>query len=130
MKALIAEDDQLNRQLSGRMLRRMGWDVDTVAGGAAALDACAATDYDIVLIDYEMPQMNGVEAATGLRKLDQARGRHTSLIIVTGSDPEPLERAGLFDGIILKPFALEELQSGIESALARRTRPHGLSPLG
>lgn len=121
MKVLVAEDDQLNRELIRRMLRRLGWDVHAVADGAAALEACAATDYDVVLIDYEMPQMNGVEAATRLRKLDQARARHTLLIIVTGSDPEPLQRTGLFDGIILKPFVLEELLSGIQSALARRT---------
>lgn len=130
MKALVAEDDRLNRELIRRMLRRLGWDVVAVANGAAALDACAATEYDVVLIDYEMPRMNGVEAATKLREFDQARARHTSLVIVTGSDPEPLQRIGLFDGIILKPFAIEELQSGIESALARRARPHGLSPLG
>lgn len=123
MKALVAEDDQLNRELLCRMLRRLGWDVDAVPTGAAALDACSATDYDIVLVDYEMPGMDGVETAASLRKLDQVKDTRTCIVIVTGADPAPIERSGLFDGAICKPFVLEELVAGVQSALGTRARP-------
>ncbi len=120
MKALVVEDDQLNRELLRRMLGRLQWESDAVCDGEAALVACRSFDYDVVLLDYEMPHLNGVATATGIRELDQARARHTRLIIVTGSDPKPLERTGLFDGLLPKPFVLDELRSRIESALARK----------
>jgi len=117
MKALIVEDDQLNRELMRRMLGMLQWDADTVADGEAALAACLAIDYDVVLLDYEMPRLNGVATAEKIRELDQVKARHTRMIIVTGSDPKPLERTGLFDGLLPKPFVLDELRSHIRSVL-------------
>jgi len=117
MRALVVEDDRLNRELMSRMLKRLGWDIDAVAGGESALTSCAAMNYDLVLVDYEMPQMDGVTTATRIRELDRARGRHTRMIIVTGSDPKPLEQTGLFDGLLRKPFVLDELWSRMQSVL-------------
>lgn len=99
------------------MLRRLRCDVDAVAGGESALAACAETDYDLVLIDYEMPQMDGVTAATRIRTLDREKARHTHMIIVTGSDPRPFEQTALFDGLVRKPFVLDELRLCMQSVL-------------
>jgi CheY-like chemotaxis protein len=112
MYALIADDDELNRDMLDRMLRRLGWSVDTASDGSQAIAACQASHYDVVLLDIRMPGMQGFEVARHIRLAHATSGSPSPrLVAVTGTDR--LEDAGfnLFDGYLQKPFMLSELQA-------------------
>ncbi len=117
MIALIADDDVFNRELLSRMLKRLGWLADEVSGGKAAVKACEAARYDVVLLDLNMPDMNGQEAARRIRLLQDpadAEGKDSKplrIIAVTGADSIDKNIPGLFDSFLQKPFVLAELQA-------------------
>jgi len=116
MIALIADDDVFNRELLGRMLKRLGWLSDEVSGGTEAVRACESARYDVVLLDLNMPDMNGQEAARRIRlqpdPLDTEGGgsRPLRIIAVTGDDGLMGSSEGIFDDFLQKPFVLAELQ--------------------
>ena len=64
--ALLAEDNPVNRKVALLMLQRLGWDVDEAFDGREALDALAERDYDVVLLDIQMPEIDGLEVARRL----------------------------------------------------------------
>ena len=62
LRLLVAEDDDVNRRVGSLLLRKLGHDVDVVASGDAAVDAVHRNSYDVVLMDMQMPGMDGLEA--------------------------------------------------------------------
>jgi hypothetical protein len=119
MHALIADDDELNRTMLRRMLARFGWSVDEVTRGQAAVDACAQTYYDIVLLDIRMPGMTGHEAARLIAAAHDSRPepkpKRPSLVAVTGADRTNKEDFASFDAYLQKPFMLVELTACLDS---------------
>lgn len=67
MKVLIAEDDLLNQALMGKYMRTLKWEHTIVANGLLAVEACRSVDFDAVLMDIEMPLLDGIEAARNIR---------------------------------------------------------------
>ncbi|HEY1777890.1 MAG TPA: ATP-binding protein [Solirubrobacteraceae bacterium] len=108
---LLAEDSHINQIAAVRALRRYDCHVDVVADGAAALQALALKDYDAVLMDCEMPRLNGYEATARLRRGEY--GRHTPVIAMTalerGEDETRCLTAGM-DAAISKPMRPDALR--------------------
>lgn len=111
VRVLLADDSQANRLIMSEMLRRCGFDVDTVADGGEAVEAVRSLPYDLVFMDIEMPEMDGLEATRRIRGLDDAR-RHTPIVALTANVlPDSRERfisAGMND-YVSKPANREQL---------------------
>jgi CheY-like chemotaxis protein/HPt (histidine-containing phosphotransfer) domain-containing protein len=118
LRILLAEDNPVNRQVCLGMLARFGARADVVADGAAALEAAARGDYDVVLMDVHMPGMDGLEAARALRR-DRPRGGRPRIIAMTAGatveDRAACERAGMED-FVAKPIRAGEFRAALERA--------------
>jgi len=86
LRILAAEDNEAIRFLLKTMLQKWGHTVDTASDGRAAVEAARAKTYDAILMDMQMPEMDGLEAAREIRKIDSAR--HTPIIAVTADSIE------------------------------------------
>src|SRR4029077_9601828 len=89
---LLAEDNLINQKVAVAMLSSAGYHVDTVLNGAAAVQAVATQVYDAILMDCQMPELNGYEATAAIRAHEGAE-RHTPIIAMTaGARREDRER--------------------------------------
>lgn len=113
MRILLADDQKEIRLLTTHQLERSGHHVVAVANGQEALDALRHEPFDVILLDEDMPVMNGLQTLRAIRDLEKELGPKV-LIAVTGYNTEPdrqrLLRAG-FDSVIGKPFRLETLDA-------------------
>jgi signal transduction histidine kinase/CheY-like chemotaxis protein len=121
-RVLVAEDNTVNQRVATLMLDRLGYRADVAADGAEALDALARIPYDAVLMDANMPEMDGYEATRRLRAREAASGKHTPVIAMTASamtgDRETCLAAGM-DDYLTKPIRNEELGSILERWIAK-----------
>ena len=118
MKLLVVEDHQDLRALLQAHLERMGFAVDVAATGRQALDALAVTDYEALILDLGLPDMDGMQV---LARCDDCRCR-TPCIILTARDALESRLAGLncgADDYVLKPFDISELQARVRAVLRR-----------
>ena len=118
MKILLAEDSELNQQLVVRMLQKMGHDCDAVGDGKAVLDALQEQCYDVVLMDGQMPVMDGYEATRHIRKREQADEKaHIPIIALTGSgaqeDIDECLAVGMNDHLS-KPISFKLLEEKLQ----------------
>jgi CheY-like chemotaxis protein/HPt (histidine-containing phosphotransfer) domain-containing protein len=132
---LVAEDNAVNQKVVGRMLERQGHVVVFVANGAQAVDAIAGSAFDLVLMDMQMPVLDGFEVTDRVRSGEKGSDRHLPIIAMTAhamkGDRERCLAAGM-DGYVAKPLRLAELNAEIVSVLARgteRTTPGDDEPL-
>jgi CheY-like chemotaxis protein len=110
-RLLLAEDNLINRKVAVAMLSSAGYRVDTVLNGAAAVQAVAAQPYDAILMDCQMPELNGYEATAAIRAREGS-DRHTPIIAMTaGALRDDRERclAEGMDGYLAKPVSKEAL---------------------
>jgi signal transduction histidine kinase/CheY-like chemotaxis protein len=110
---LVVEDNPINRELAAEILQAVGCTVATANDGEQALARIENAQFDLVLMDWHMPIMDGLSATRRLRVTEQAQGRaHLPVIGLTASvlpgDREACEAAGM-DGFVPKPFSLEDL---------------------
>jgi signal transduction histidine kinase/DNA-binding NarL/FixJ family response regulator len=123
LRVLLAEDNSVNQRVAMHLLAKEGVRADTVGNGREALEALARVPYDVVLMDVQMPEMDGMQATHALRDEEQRTGRHQVVIAMTAhaleGDRERFLEAGM-DDYIAKPVRADELYA----ALARwgRTR--------
>lgn len=111
LKILLAEDDTLIQRLTSYYLRRIGHVVDIASNGREALTKFRLQHYDVVLMDIQMPVMNGIEAAKEIRKYETSLLDKVKTIIIaltTSSNLQECFDAGM-DGYAQKPFNLEEI---------------------
>ncbi len=121
---LVVEDNSVNQQITRRFLERLGCEVEVAENGQRAIEFCARTRYDLILMDVQMPVMDGLAATREIRR-HEAGDRRTPIIALTASAmTDELERciAAGMDGLLTKP--LEPVRLG--ETLAR----HGLAGEG
>ena len=111
-RILVAEDNPVNQRVARLQVQRLGFDVDVVENGEAALRALESEAYSMVLMDCQMPQMDGYEATRELRRR-QNGGRHVPVVAMTANafaaDREACLRAGM-DDYLSKPVELRALE--------------------
>jgi signal transduction histidine kinase/DNA-binding response OmpR family regulator len=112
LRVLLAEDNLVNQQVALQMLSRLGCRATAVEDGAQAVAAVDRDEYDLVLMDVQMPTMDGFEAATLIRKREEGTGRHLPILAMTAhareGDRQRCLAAGM-DGYVSKPVKMEEL---------------------
>ena len=119
-RILVVDDNSVNRMLVKAMLDRCGHQVDMVDGGVAAVAAVAATDYDVVLMDCSMPDVDGFEATRRIRALDGDRATVAVIALtahVMEGDRARCLEAGM-DDYLSKPVRSEELRDTVDRWLA------------
>ena len=121
---LVVEDNATNQFVLSLFLKKLGMTFDVAQHGAEALIAWERRSYDLVLMDIEMPVLDGFEATRELRRREQAQGRPYTPIIALSADAmlENREKARLvgMDEFITKPLELDRLGKMIRGQLARR----------
>jgi two-component system, sensor histidine kinase and response regulator len=117
LRVLIVEDFAPNQKVARHILQRLGCEVDLAANGIEALETLEKNDYDIVLMDCQMPEMDGYEATRRYREIEVERGgRRVPIIAVTANalpgDREQCLDAGM-DDYVAKPIKLETLRDAL-----------------
>src|SRR5260370_25831405 len=117
LRILLAEDNIVNQKLASRILANCGHHVLCVSNGREAVYRAGQEQFDIVLMDLQMPQMDGFEATTEIRKLDAALRIHTPILALTANamkgDRERCLNAGM-DGYVPKPLKPLQLLQAIQ----------------
>lgn len=121
LRILLAEDNAVNRQLAIKLLEKRGHVVTTANDGREALAALERADFDLVLMDVQMPDIDGLEATRMIRRKEKRSGEHVPIISVTAhvmkGDRESCLAAGA-DGYVSKPLQSAELFRAIEDCCA------------
>jgi len=120
LNVLLAEDNAVNQTLAVRLLEKAGHTVFVVATGRDAIAAIASASFDLVLMDVQMPEMDGLEAIASIRAAEAETGDHLPILAMTAfnmkGDRERFLAAG-FDGYVCKPIDVRELFRSINAAL-------------
>jgi two-component system, sensor histidine kinase and response regulator len=121
LNVLLAEDNPVNQKLAKRLLEKRGHRVTVASNGELALAALERSPFDLVLMDVQMPEMDGLEATAILRKREQVSGGHQAVVAMTAlvmkGDRERCMAAGM-DGYLSKPISPQELDDVLDQYLA------------
>jgi CheY-like chemotaxis protein len=115
LRILLAEDNQINQKVTLLMLRKMGYKADVAINGLEALKSLERKPYDVILMDVQMPEMDGLEASRFIRRSFPAE-RQPKIIAITAyaldGDRERCLDAGM-DGYLSKPVNIETLRDAL-----------------
>jgi len=135
LKILMAEDGLVNQRVAKDLLTQRGHEVDIAENGRVALEMLEANDYDLVLMDIHMPEMDGFEATAAIRLREEKTGEHIPIIALTANamkgDREKCLAGGM-DGYLAKPIRARDLyrvveQSGTTAGLTEAEKKQALS---
>ena len=123
LRVLVAEDNAVNQRLAARLLEKRGHRVTVTANGREAVEALANHNFDLVLMDIQMPEMDGFEATAVIREKEMHDGTHIPIIALTANamkgDRERCLAAGM-DGYLSKPIVSRDLDELLGTYLTRR----------
>jgi signal transduction histidine kinase/CheY-like chemotaxis protein/PAS domain-containing protein len=130
-RILLAEDNPINQAVASRLLRKRGYVVTTAMNGREVLAALDNGTFDVILMDVQMPEMDGFEATAAIRRSEQSTGGHIPIIAMTahamkGDEEQCL--AGGMDGYIPKPIRADELFGIVERFLVPEAHRDGAGP--
>ena len=121
-RILVVDDNEINQVVACKFLQKLGCQVEVARNGREAVDSIARATYDAVLMDCEMPEMNGYEATQEIRRQEHTTTRHLPIIALTGhassEDEQKCRQAGM-DDVVTKPMTLPTLRAKLEHLLAR-----------
>jgi two-component system, sensor histidine kinase and response regulator len=121
-RILLAEDNSVNRTLAIRLLEKRGYTVTVAANGREAVTAFEKEHFDAILMDVQMPEMDGFEATTKIREHEKSTGKHIPIIAMTAhalkGDEDRCIEAGM-DGYVSKPIRTNELYTALEKAVKK-----------
>jgi CheY-like chemotaxis protein len=116
LTVLLAEDNAVNQRLVVRLLEKQGHSALVVGTGRAALEALEEREFDLVLMDVQMPDMDGFEATAAIRDREKGNGKHVPIVAMTAhamtGDQERCLAAGM-DGYVAKPISAQALATEI-----------------
>jgi signal transduction histidine kinase/DNA-binding response OmpR family regulator len=123
LRVLLAEDNPVNQRLATRLLEKRGHMVTVAVNGREALAALDRDNFDLVLMDVQMPEIDGIEATLAIREKEKATGTHVSVIALTAhamkGDQQRCLQAGM-DAYLSKPIRPQELDELLGKFVARR----------
>lgn len=126
LRILLVEDQEVNRTFVQRLLERQGHRIAAAADGLMALDLLEREQYDLMLLDIQMPGMGGEEVLLQLRRNERKNGRHLPVVALTAhalaGDREKLLASG-FDGYVSKPVQMDQLLAEMGRARAMKGQP-------
>ena len=132
LRVLVAEDNPVNQRLAMRLLEKRGHEVSVAGNGREAVEALQGGSFDLVLMDVQMPEMDGLDATATIRKNEASGGKHQYIVALTAhamkGDQEKCLAAGM-DDYLTKPIRAQELEATIEKFLALRSKTAGLVPV-
>jgi CheY-like chemotaxis protein len=108
VQVLVVEDDEVNAHAARVMLTKLGCQVEIATNGAEAIEAFREREYDLILMDWQMPVMEGVEATARIRAMP--RGRVTPIVGTTSARGRAECLAAGMNDLMPKPFLLEKLR--------------------
>ncbi len=121
VSVLVVDDHPVNQKVAARMLERLSYYADVAANGVDALEALSRREYAVVLMDVQMPEMDGYEATAKIRDREGA-ARHTPIVAMTANVTEGEREKALaagMDDYLSKPFKAEELDEVLEHWVSR-----------
>jgi CheY-like chemotaxis protein len=126
LRVLVAEDNPVNQLLATRLLEKRGHRVVVAANGRETLAALEDESYDLVFMDVQMPEIDGIEATLAIREKEKTTGNHQAVIALTAhamkGDQERCLRAGM-DGYLSKPIRPQELDAILDKYVAGSVEP-------
>jgi signal transduction histidine kinase len=124
LKLLVAEDNNINREIIGLHLKKLGCHYDEVGNGILAVEGFESGQYDVILMDVQMPEMDGLEATRIIRNKEKATNCRIPIIALTASamveDIDKCLAAGM-DAHISKPLKADKLRETIDNLVSRES---------
>jgi len=121
LRILVAEDNLVNQRLLSRILEKMGHQVVLANDGKAVLRLLTQQQIDLIAMDMQMPNMDGIEATLSIRAMEQGSGRHVPIVAMTANafdeDRRKCQEAGM-DGFVVKPISSQSIRQEIERVVA------------
>jgi CheY-like chemotaxis protein len=121
LRVLLAEDNVVNQRVGQRLIEKLGHSVVVVGDGRQAIRALEEREFDVVFMDVQMPELDGIEAAAAIREKERTSGKHQIIIAMTAhamkGDRERCLAAGM-DGYLSKPIRVDKLAAALAGVRA------------
>jgi signal transduction histidine kinase len=117
LHVLVAEDNVVNHKVASMLLEKLGHSVGWAKNGQEAVEMWQTGNFDVVLMDVQMPVMSGIRATENIRRLEEGTGQHTPIIALTAHAMSEDRDRGLesgMDGYLTKPVVLDDLREALE----------------
>lgn len=121
-RILVADDNEINQVVACKFLQKLGFEVEIARNGREAVEAASRTPYDAILMDCEMPEMDGYDATRAIRQRETGQERRIPVIALTGHASADDERVCLdagMDAVLTKPVTLPALRGSLDRILRR-----------
>ena len=132
LHVLVAEDNEVNQMIVEKWLQRRDWEVTTVNNGEEVLEAIELQAFDLILMDIQMPKIDGISATKMIRERERHTGKHIPIIALTahaiGGDKERFIHSGM-DAYVAKSLSSSQLYSIIEGCVLGRSSESFLEPV-